>query len=167
MVINVTDAPAHEPAEYGDAVPGTHSTQAAGAALQLIGARMIGIASGDGSRAQMEALAVRTGAVAPATGGRCSTGVGGTLRGAVDGMCPLVFDIADDGTGLGAVLVDGILRFLDSLAFARVDGRATDDPHGFVQAIEAGYVVEKVRAVDMFPQTSHIECVARCVLPPR
>ena len=48
-----------------------------------------------------------------------------------------MFDIAEDGTGLGAALVDGILRFLDSLAFAQVSGRATDDPHGFVQAIEA------------------------------
>lgn len=137
VVINVTDAPSHEPEDYGNAVPGTHSTHEAGAALQLIGARMIGIASGEGSRPQMEALAVRTGAVAPATGNRCSTGVGGAARPAVGGMCPLVFDIGDDGTGLGAALVDGILRFLDSLAFARVSGRATDDPHGFVQAIEA------------------------------
>jgi hypothetical protein len=137
VVINVTDAPSHEPADYGDSVPGTRSTQAAGAALQVIGARMIGIASGEGSREQMEAIAVRTGAVAPATAGRCSTGVGGVARAAVGGMCPLVFDIAEDGTGLGAALVDGILRFLDSLAFAQVSGRATDDPHGFVQAIEA------------------------------
>lgn len=137
VVINVTDAPSHEPSDYGDAVPGAHSTQEAGAALQLIGARMIGIASGEGSRSQMEALAVRTGAVAPATGGRCPTGIGGTTRLAVGGMCPLVFDIAEDGTGLGAVLVDGILRFLDSLAFAQVSGRATDDPHAFVRSIEA------------------------------
>ncbi|MBP6834652.1 MAG: hypothetical protein KA978_27965, partial [Deltaproteobacteria bacterium] len=34
-------------------------------------------------------------------------------------------------------LVDGILRFLDSLAFAQVSGRATDDPHAFVRSIEA------------------------------
>ena len=137
VVINVTDAPSHEPVDYGDAVPGTHSTQEAGAALQLIGARMIGIASGEGSRSQMEALAVRTGAVAPATGSRCSTGVGGSMRAAVGGVCPLVFDIAEDGTGLGAALVDGILRFLDSLAFARVSGRATSDPNAFVRSIEA------------------------------
>ena len=69
QVINVTDAPSHEPADYGDSVPGTRSTQAAGAALQVIGARMIGIASGEGSREQMEAIAVRTGAVAWAPSG--------------------------------------------------------------------------------------------------
>jgi hypothetical protein len=137
VVINVTDAPSHEPTDYGDTVPGTRSTQQAGAALQMIGARMIGIASGDGSRPQMEALAVRTGAVAPATGGRCATGIRGGTRPPVGGMCPLVFDIAEDGSGLGAVLVDGILRFLDSLAFAAVSGEAGEDPHRFIGAIEA------------------------------
>lgn len=137
VVINVTDAPSHEPSDYADLVPGTHSTTQAGTALQAIGARMIGIASGDGSRAQMEAIAVRTGAVAPSTGGRCSTGIAGAARPTVGGVCPLVFDIADDGTGLGAALVDGILRFLDSLAFSVVDGHATDDPRSFVRAIEA------------------------------
>ncbi len=141
VVINVTDARSHEPSDYGEAVPGTHSTTQATAALQLIGARMIGIASGDGSRAQMEAIAIGTGAVAPASGGRCPTGISGSSRGAVNGMCPLVFDIAEDGTGLGAALVDGILRFLDSLAFALVDGRASDDPRGFVRAIEAASAV--------------------------
>ena len=31
------------------------------------------------------------------------------------------------------------------------------------QLVDAGYVLERVRPVDMFPHTPHIECVARFV----
>lgn len=66
----------------------------------------------------------------------------------------------------GGMEKDALARLLAIKApvLVYVSCNPTTMARDLVQAIEAGYVVERVRAVDMFPQTSHIECVARCVL---
>ncbi len=137
VVVNVTDAPSHDPIDYGSMVPGTHSLDQAATALRAINARMIGIASGEPARPQLEALAIATGAVVPAVGSRCVTGIGGISRPAVGGACPLVFDIGSDGSGLAFTVLDAITRFLDSLAFGTVAGGVENDPRGFVSSVEA------------------------------
>lgn len=137
VVVNVTDAPSHEPLSYGELVTGTHSLAQVTAALRAVNARLIGIASGEGSRAQMERLATGTGATVPAVVGRCATGIAGSSRPSVGDRCPLVFDISADGAGLGAAVVDAIVSFLDALAFQTVTASAVSDPGGFVQAIHA------------------------------
>ena len=137
VVVNVTDAPSHDPVDYGSMVPGTHTLDQAAAAMRAINVRMIGIASGEPARAQLEALAIATGAVIPTTGGRCVTGIGGLTRPAVSDVCPLVFDIGSDGSGLTFSVLDAITRFLDSLAFTTVTSGVESDPRSFITGVEA------------------------------
>ncbi len=137
VVVHVTDAPSHDPADYGILVPGTHTLDQAAAALRAVNARVIGIASGDAARPQLEALAVGTGATVVTESGRCATGLRGSARPAVGGVCPLVFDIGADGTGLADSVLDAITRYLDSLAFRTVSGATENDPQGFITGIEA------------------------------
>ncbi len=137
VVINITDAPSHDPYAYGAAAPGTHTLEQAATALRRVNARMIGIASGDPARAQLQQLALLTEAVVPPTSGVCFTGLRGAPRPPVSGQCPLVFDIAPDGTGLADTTLDAITRFLDTLAFGTVTGTTENDPRGFVQRLEA------------------------------
>ncbi|MFO0628726.1 MAG: hypothetical protein U0325_24335 [Polyangiales bacterium] len=137
VVVNITDAPSHTPDSYGEAVVGTHGQQQVLDALRAVNVRLIGIASGDGARAQMERLAIGTGAVSPATNGRCATGIGGAARQATGDRCPLVFDIGADGVGLGNAVVEAIVSFLDGLAFSSVTATTVSDPGAFVQAVHA------------------------------
>lgn len=137
VVVNITDAPSHTPDSYGDAAGGTHGLQQTLDALRAVNVRLIGIASGDGSRAQMERLAIGTGAVSAAVNGRCATGVGGAARQATGDRCPLVFDIGADGVGLGNAVVEAIVSFLDGLVFSSVTAATVSDPGRFVQAVHA------------------------------
>jgi len=146
VVVAITDAPAHEPHSYSPTLPGTRSTDDAAQALRAVNARLIGIASGPAARPQLEAIASATGGTIPVVGNACQTGIGGTFRPATGTRCPLVYDINPDGTGLGQTVVDGIARFLDSLAFLTVAGQADDD-RDFVQAIEAVSAVAPEGAV--------------------
>lgn len=137
VVVHVTDAPAHAPEDYGSTFPGTHSSTDAADALSEIGARVVGIASGDIARPHLEQLALATGAVTPADGGRCATGIDGEPRPPVGSVCPLVFGVASDGTGLSGTIVDAIVELVNGVAYDEVYGDAIDDPLGFVRSIEA------------------------------
>jgi hypothetical protein len=53
------------------------------------------------------------------------------------GRCPLVFDVARDGSGLSAAIVDALAGLVDSVRFREAFGVTEDDRLGFVRAIEA------------------------------
>lgn len=136
VVVHVTDAPTHEPADYGATFAGTRSTDDAIEALSALGVRTLGVASGSGARGYLEAVAAGTGAVMSPTGGACPTGIDAAPRPPVSGACPLVFDIRPDGSGLADAIVDAIAGLLSTVRYDEVWGE-TDDAIGFVRSIEA------------------------------
>jgi hypothetical protein len=133
-VVHATDAPSHDGRDYG---PPAHDATETIDALRAARLRVIGIASGNEARAHLEDIAIATGATLPPDGGACRTGLRGGARAPVGGLCPLVFDLAEDGTGLSDVIVQAIADLLRSLSYAAVYGEARDDRLGFVHAVEA------------------------------
>jgi hypothetical protein len=136
VLVHVTDAPSHQPGDYGSVFPDTHSLSEATDALADLGVRALGIASGDQARPDLEAVAIGTGAVADPVDGQCDTGIAGASRAPRAGVCPLVFDVRSDGSGLGTAIVDVIADLLATVSYDEVWGE-TDDRLGFVRAIEA------------------------------
>ena len=141
VVVHVTDAPPHQPRDYLPQFPDTRGSRDAIAALNAIGAHVLGIASNEAARPHLEALALATGAVRLNETGSadetCPTGIDGSPRPSSGGQCPLVFDIGADGSGLSTAVVDAIIALLDSVRYNEAYGETTDDPLEFVQAIEA------------------------------
>ncbi len=116
------------------------------AALDDIGAKVLGIASDGGgntsardARAEMSTFAVRTGAWKPGTAGRCDTGVSGATRAEenwdVDGsgpaaeqnLCPLVYSVNADGSGLASGITTAITDLTSFVSFSTLHTEARDD----------------------------------------
>lgn len=118
IIVHVTDARSHTPPDYLVAGIRTHTRDEAVAALGGIGARVIGVRSTENEgnpedpRPELEDFAMATRTVVPPTGGACSTGIDGAARPpvttATGDVCPLVFDVRPNGTGLGDLIVDAI-----------------------------------------------------------
>lgn len=143
VVVHITDAPAHTPAEYAaEGLENTHSLASAAAALQAIGARVIGICStglrsSDRVRAELSELAIATGAATtPDRKGMCPTGLAGALVPSYGGVCPWVFDVDYDGSGLAKSITDAVVALLDDARFGAVHAEVGEDPLGFIEKIE-------------------------------
>ena len=131
IILHVTDAVNHTPAEYAPYFAGTPSSATVTSALNGISARVITAnswATGAGTNPQTElaTLANATGASIPpcawsfnpdgsaatrpagCTPTQCCTGIGGAGTGMTGGTCPLAFRIAADGSGLSTLIVDSI-----------------------------------------------------------
>ncbi len=140
IIVHITDAIAHDSAEYLGFVDSAHGFDQTVAALNGVGARVIGISSLENQgtefepRAQLEDLAVATRATIPPDGdGLCPTGVGGETYDPVDvngeSRCPVVFDVETDGSGLSALIVDAIEQ-LTTLAELDVSTRKIGKTEG-------------------------------------
>jgi len=125
IVLHITDAVSHVPADYAAyGISNSHSAAQAIAALNAIGARVITLNSGSGdSSGHLTQISTSTGANLPVcafkdtnNAWRCGTSMcctncsSGTCAGVAPsgGMCKLVYTISSAGTGLGTAVVDGI-----------------------------------------------------------
>ncbi|MEM9067025.1 MAG: hypothetical protein AAGE52_00925 [Myxococcota bacterium] len=137
VVVHATDAPSQTPSTYQGPPSRTRDVDDVQDAMGDLNAFVLGVASDDGARPQLEDLALRTGATIPPEAGTCATGINGAPRPPVDGACPLVFDIQPDGTGLSSAIVDAIVGLLGTVRYEEVYGVVLSDRAGFVRAVEA------------------------------
>jgi hypothetical protein len=174
VVLHVTDAPSHTPADYAGVFPGTHDMTEAAGALTAIQAKLVSIVSGACSgtsrddldcakelyaraRSELERAALFTGAVGQAPDhGMCPHGIASAPVPAKDGTCPLVFDVDSHGHGLSDAILDGIVGLLDGIRFGVVTGNAEDDPIGFVQGVSPaptkGQREQEAKTADLLPE---------------
>jgi len=125
IVLHITDAVSHVPADYAAyGISNSHSAAQAIAALNAIGARVITLNSGTAdSSGHLTQISTSTGANLPVCSFKdtsntwrcganmcctnCSTGAC-TGVAPVGGMCKLLYSISSAGAGLGTAVVDGI-----------------------------------------------------------
>jgi hypothetical protein len=137
---------AYASADFGAAADQQPKTRdQALAALGGIGAKVIGIASetsfGSDQRTELSAFAVRTGSwIAPDAGGNCAVGFGGAAVAAEtwdpDGpgpsaarpLCPLVYSVREDGSGLAGTVSDAIMDLALFMHFSTLHTEARDNP---------------------------------------
>jgi hypothetical protein len=136
VVVVVTDARSHDAWEYASAFEGAHSLAEATEALVELGARVVGVASGDDARATLVAAALETGGTMAPQDGACPTGMGGSDEAPIDGTCPLVFEVDHEGSGLSDSVVDAIRSLVESIVWRTVAIRILDDDLGFVVRAE-------------------------------
>ncbi|NMC72378.1 MAG: hypothetical protein GYA57_20280, partial [Myxococcales bacterium] len=144
IVIHCTDAPFHLPLDpdptsgYRAAgITEAHTAEETFAALNALSVRVVGISTSSRARPSLLATARRTRAYVPPTGGACPMGVDGAPRDPEDVggelMCPLVYDVREDGSGLAGTILTGVTTLVGAMRFESVGTRVRDDPHGFFQ----------------------------------
>ncbi len=135
VVVWITDAESHNSSVNGNlygTIPGVIPADSSGALYQLnvLGGRIVGVMSHEAARTDLEWGVSSTGAsVDPSAWGvddrppgcgtlQCCTGLNGAgVSPSGVGNCPLLFEIASDGSGLGTAVADGIDRLVNSGVF--------------------------------------------------
>jgi len=144
IIVHITDAPTHARGESGYPYGATRAEMLE--AMNEIGGRVIGVATG-GGRPDLEQFATATSAAVPpcawdtpegrpagCAAGQCCTEINGGGRAPVGGLCPLVYDIRSDGRGLDTSIVAGI-EALIQFAPVLITAQARPDP---VELAESG-----------------------------
>jgi hypothetical protein len=138
--------------DYDGDFPDTRSLQDAIDALGEVNARVVSVVSGvcegviegdcDGrwpeeARGQLEWVAFETGAFTESdnTDEECPHGVDGIVRPIYEGICPLVFDVTDQGEGLAETFTNAITTLVNDIRFERVTAVVANDPLGFVESV--------------------------------
>jgi hypothetical protein len=156
VVMHVTDAKSHTPDDYtSQGILGTHGwseTIDALNALQVHALAIMSTGCRDAScrsdryyvelRDELSLLAFSTGATRAPAFGSCPTGIEAASLPTYRDTCPLVYDVADDGSGLSDTVTDAVVGLLDSVRFAEVHAEPGDDPLGFVERIELAPVAQ-------------------------
>lgn len=171
VVLHVADSPAHTPADYAaGGLPGLHSLADASAALHAIGARVVSIlptfceddvcraeSQYAPTRAQLESLALGSAASFAAERDTCPTGIDQSPVPAVDGRCPLVYDVRSDGSGLSRTISDAVIALLDEVQFGEVHASTDNDKLHFITEVRVEPVtqpagVDAPATSDQFPR---------------
>jgi hypothetical protein len=136
-IVHITDAPAHAATDYAGSVPGAHSEADVRRALADLPAFLLAAVGSAQARDSLHDLVVDSGATIPPVNGQCRTGLGGAAQAPEAGRCPLLFDIASDGTGLSDVILDAIAGLVETLSYAVVSAEFDTDRLGFIESFEA------------------------------
>ncbi|MCB9661340.1 MAG: hypothetical protein H6726_27075 [Sandaracinaceae bacterium] len=136
-IVHITDAPSHAAQDYPASIPGAHGEADVAQALAALPAYLLAAVGTEEARSSVHDLVVGSGATIPPTNGQCRTGLGGASRAPESGRCPLLFDIASDGTGLSDVILDAIAGLVGTLSFDRVSAEFDTDRLGFIASFEA------------------------------
>lgn len=149
ILVLATDTTSNE-AEGADGywmngIPAAHNKTQAIAAARAVGARFVVINSDAEGRDQLREIATATGAVVPpeawgAAETMCHTGLAGALEApGADGLCPLVFTMASNGTGVNTAVVDAI-KALVSFGEIDISALAVGDPTALPQVDTATFI---------------------------
>jgi hypothetical protein len=164
IIVQITDAISHDANDYLPLLQGVHDQAETVAALTAIGARVIGIDSlenqgtAEDPRAQLEQLALDTKAFIPpdpATS-MCLMGVNNAPIAPVQHMgqdvCPVVFDVLPDGSGLGSSIVDAVQQ-LAALGVLDISTATIGKPQGINgEVITPGFdTADFIKAVTPVP----------------
>ncbi|MBW2257931.1 MAG: hypothetical protein JRI25_25475 [Deltaproteobacteria bacterium] len=151
IVVHVTDAVSHDAADYGSSVSGAHTRSEAVAGLQGISARFTGVTSGAAARTELVGLAEESNGTVPVCAfesscgvDQCCTGQTGTAEPPVSGVCPLVFSVSQEGTGMMYGMIYGVYVLVEHTRLL-VSQEVIPDP-SVLPSVDTSCFVESVEA---------------------